>query len=255
MRALKRKWVKFLSITEQFYEYWILQVSKNFDIPVLRRIAGVFGAPSEDNPKALPEAEAQYFTISCYKTLVSLGDLKRYGHVASTKKPIYLERALDLYSLAHDLVPGRGHAHHQMGIVALAQEDDFAALFYFYMSMTAVQPHPGAKNNLENYFKKAHDQDRKGVLIRQQPGPPLKTLVKWFSKLQGLYYTDFNNGREIHKKNELENEVFHRIQSVIEKSEDLDSTFVSRMAQVAICAFEAANRQSQGTFTSPTVLF
>lgn len=96
----------------------------------------------------------QKVLVSCYRSLVQLGDLSRYRESELTDKDPNWSHAVGFYDLARYLMPGSGVAYNQLAIVALGDGNLFQATYYLYRALSTDEPHPQAEANLRRAFYK-----------------------------------------------------------------------------------------------------
>ena len=130
--------------------------------------------------------------------------------------------AVGYYDLARAIYPASGASHNQLAVIALADLNHLRATYHLYRALTAEEPHPSAKGNLEIEYKKIEDAWRKGELLHNDPGrdiqAPGKALVGWFMRLHARCY----RGVDFLEQDELESEVLGQL-AVDLKERSLDA--------------------------------
>ncbi|CAI4219233.1 unnamed protein product [Parascedosporium putredinis] len=191
-----------------------------------------------------PETQAMIM-LSVQETLTYLGDLSRYR---AQLKPNSRdnEAAITYYSLAHDVVPDRGFALHQIGVTYLETDKHLEVVYYFFMSLARQTPHPNAEKNLEAKLKtiQAGKSAISGSQSTQQilEGRVVQLLAKYMTN------TSFP-GRD-----ELEQTVLARLEQFLHSEHSSDS--VVRMAMVNMSAYYYAQKhQAQSLASAYTLSF
>lgn len=164
----------------------------------------------------------QSILLSCYQTLVRLGDLSRYRETELVSKDRNWGPAIGYYDLACTIYPQSGAAHNQLAVIALADGNHLRATYHLYRALAVQEPHPTAKGNLEIEFNKVFTAWRKGNLIVKGPGrtdSAAQVLRAWFVLLHARCY----KGEEFAEHDELEKEVLNHL-TVDLKERPLDST-------------------------------
>jgi len=174
--------------------------------------------------------------LSVQETLTYLGDLSRYR---AQLKPNSRdnEAAITYYSLAHDVIPDRGFALHQIGVTYLETDKHLEIVYYFFMSLARKTPHPNAEKNLEAKLKTI--QAGKSTISGSQS--PQQILEGRVVQLLAQYMTNASfSGRD-----ELEQTVLARLEQFLQSAHSSDS--VVRMAMVNMTAYYYAQKH-QGKF-------
>ncbi|KAM0284984.1 hypothetical protein ACHAQH_001673 [Verticillium albo-atrum] len=240
---LETPYVRFLKLSQSFYEEYIRRLANRYGIPELqvaaRRISSENkdaedsnGKNGKEGTKDVPAFIRLMALQSCYMTLIRLGDLVRYRlQVRHNKKPS-THLALTYYELAHDLKPTVGHAHHQMAIIYLDEKRDFDIVYHFFRSLAIEEPHPRATNNLELQFKTTLSSVKSGMPKQAGPYDP---LMMWFLRLHAYCY----RGEPFPQQRELEAEVIHRLDAAVR---DPDATaMLLKMVLINMAAYYVAS--------------
>jgi hypothetical protein len=110
--------------------------------------------------------------------------------------------------LASVIYPASGASHNQLAVIALADGNHFRATYHLYRALSAHNPHPSAKGNLEIEFKKVMNLWAKRELIKpEDQGIPGKALAPWFVYLHAQCY----KGNDFPEHDELESEVMSQL--------------------------------------------
>jgi len=255
-RKVEAKYGHFLRIAQKFYKGYIQHLSARYEIKELKRVAKSIQA--EDIPAKdviLPEGDLGHkVLVSCYQTLIHLGDLSRYRVEAKQKKTY--DTAQAFYSVAHDLMPESGRAYHQMGIVSQDENNRLDLLYHIYRALAVKEPHPKAREHLEGKFKaiKGQHASPRG----KAPSSAHDALILWFFKLHALFY----KGEPVSTQyNELEREVIHRLSSAIKDSSFSLSILKMALVNMSAChtasstTATAANKTTQSSFFQYTLHF
>ncbi|KAF2740747.1 hypothetical protein EJ04DRAFT_507763 [Polyplosphaeria fusca] len=246
LRKLSKSYLTFIKSSQKFYRQYILDLDAQFDgITELRKIAHTWKneAPRNAPRKRLSSALKGKVLVSCYQTLIYLGDLSRYRETELVDKDRNWGPAVGYYDLARELYPDSGHAHNQLAVIAQADSNHFRSTYHLYRSLASLQPHPRARPNLELDFKKIVSAWEKGELISNHrstsSNAPGRALVAWFIRLHSKLY----KGTEFREHDELESEVLTQITIEI-KEQALDSV-LQKMILINMAAEYFATIQMQ----------
>lgn len=170
---------------------------------------------------------------SCHSTLIRLGDLSRYRETELVIKDRNWGPAIGYYDLASLIYPVSGASYNQLAVIALADGDHFRATYHLYRALSAHNPHPSAKGNLEIEFRKVMNLWAKRELIRPEDGGiPGRALAPWFVYLHAQCY----KGDDFPEHDELESEVMSHLASDIrERERSLEGT-IQKFCLVNIAA-------------------
>ncbi|WQF75571.1 Putative telomerase activating protein Est1 [Colletotrichum destructivum] len=242
-RKLDRMYSGFLKTAQKFYIAFIQRLSAVYPISELQRIAEGIKAEklAEENPMAnTTPAVRQIILKYVHSALIHLGDLSRYRMQARHRVPSY-EAALTYYSLAHDIVPTSGFAHHQMGIIYLDEKKHLDIIYHFYRAMAIEEPHPMASQNLEAELKSLQGP----ITPARRTGPPdtQEAFVAWFVRL----HSHFSKGEIFSSYQELEKEVVNHLEIAIKAPNT--QAMLLKMVLLNISAFYASNEKLNGKRT------
>lgn len=178
---------------------------------------------------------------SCHSTLIRLGDLSRYRETELVTKDRNWGPAIGYYDLASLIYPVSGASYNQLAVIALADGDHFRATYHLYRALSAHDPHPSAKGNLEIEFRKVMNLWAKRELIRPEDGGiPGRALAPWFVYLHAQCY----KGDDFPEHDELESEVMSHLASDIrERERSLEGT-IQKFCLVNIAAEVFAQTRS-----------
>ncbi|KAL2753322.1 hypothetical protein ACRALDRAFT_2029186 [Sodiomyces alcalophilus JCM 7366] len=247
---LERSYLEFLKVSQRFYEGFIQRLATIYDVPELRLASKRIDSKelAEKNPvRDVPETARQLLVLSCSMTLIHIGDLVRYRCQARHhKKPNY-RSALTYYSLAHDLNPSSGHAHHQMAIVYLDEKKHFEIVYHFFMSLAVARPHPRALQNLESELKSLISSSGAPNSASRRSGPPNThdPFMNWFVRLHAFFY----QGEKFSQQGELENEVLHRLDMSVRAADT--EAMLMKMVLVNMAAYYVAKTRVSAQGTGP----
>lgn len=199
---------------------------------------------SDDPPVSVDEDLRRRILSSCHSTLIRLGDLSRYRE---TELVIGKSRnwgpAIGYYDLASVLNPDSGASHNQLAVIALADGNHLRATYHLYRALSAREPHPTSKGNLEIEFKKIRSAWAKGELIpTEDAGIPGKALTHWFVYLHAQCY----KGVDFAEHDELESEVLGQL-AVDLKERSLEG-MLQKFVVINIAAEDFSKVRSNGTY-------
>jgi hypothetical protein len=182
-------------------------------------------------------------SLSCHATLIRLGDLSRYREAElAAGKGRNWGPAIGYYDLASVIHPDSGASHNQLAVIALADNNHLRAMYHLYRALSAQEPYPTSKGNLEIEFRKIITAWTKRELIpREDAGIPGKALTPWFVYLHARCY----KGAEFSEHDELENEVLSQL-AVDLKERSLEGT-LQKFCIINIAAEHCAQVRMAGT--------
>ncbi|KAL0930914.1 telomerase activating protein est1 [Colletotrichum truncatum] len=236
-RKLDKMYIGFLKTAQGFYIAYIQRLAAVFPIPELLRIAEGIKAENlvEENPIAnVTPIVRQCILKFCHAALIHLGDLSRYRTQNRPKVPY--EAALTYYSLAHDIIPTSGFAHHQMGIIYLDEKKHLDIIYHFYRALAIDEPHPMASQNLEAELKTLQ-QPPTPARRAGAPPDPQEAFVLWFVRLHAYFY----KGEPFPQHQELEDEVIHRLEMATKAPNTRE--LLQKMVLLNMSAFYHSNRK------------
>ncbi|KXH58878.1 telomerase activating protein Est1 [Colletotrichum salicis] len=243
-RKLDRMYSGFLKTAQKFYVAFVQRMSAVYPIPELQRIAEGIKAEklAEENPMAnTTPAVRQIILKYVHLVLIHLGDLSRYRMQARHKVPSY-EAALTYYSLAHDILPNSGFAHHQMGIIYLDERKHLDIIYHFYRAMAIQDPHPMAAQNLESELKSLSAPTT--PVRRIGPPDPQEAFVTWFVKL----HSHFSKGEPFPQHEGLEKEVINHLEMAIKAPNT--QPILLKMVLLNMSAFYVYNNKAKGDWAT-----
>lgn len=178
---------------------------------------------------------------SCHGTLIRLGDLSRYRESELVTKDRNWGPAIGYYDLASVINPASGASQNQLAIIALADGNHLRATYHLYRALSAQEPHPTAKGNLEIELRKIMSAWAKRELIRpEDAGIPGRALTPWFLYLHAKCY----KGTDFPEHDELESEVLSQLAVEI-RERSLEGT-LQKFCLVNIAAEDFAKVRSIG---------
>ncbi|CRG87105.1 Protein SMG7 [Talaromyces islandicus] len=254
-RKLEKHYLEFIKSSQKFYRGYIQHLSSHFGgVPELEQVARKFNFDnlSVDSPINLDPSLRQRILLSCHATLIRLGDLSRYRETEIvTGKPRNWGPAIGYYDLASVIHPASGASHNQLAVIALADGNHLRATYHLYRALSAQEPHPTSKGNLEIELRKILSAWAKRELIpREDAGIPGKALTPWFVYLHAQCY----KGLDFTEHDELENEVLSQL-AVDLKERSLEGA-LQKFVLINIAAEDfATTRSNNGESTHNAALF
>ncbi|KAJ5165381.1 DNA/RNA-binding domain E.t1.c1-type [Penicillium coprophilum] len=210
-RKLERHYLDFIKSSQRFYRGYIQHLSSRFGgIVELERVARKFNFENlSGQPPIKPSNDLRKLILqSCHATLIRLGDLSRYRESELVSKDRNWGPAIGYYDLASVINPASGASQNQLAIIALADGNHLRATYHLYRALSAQEPHPTAKGNLEIEFRKIMSAWAKRELIRpEDAGIPGRALTPWFLYLHAKCY----KGTDFPEHDELESEVLSQL--------------------------------------------
>ncbi|KAJ5836845.1 DNA/RNA-binding domain E.t1.c1-type [Penicillium robsamsonii] len=210
-RKLERHYLDFIKSSQRFYRGYIQHLSSRFGgIVELERVARKFNFENlSGQPPIKPPNDLRRLILqSCHATLIRLGDLSRYRESELVSKDRNWGPAIGYYDLASVINPASGASQNQLAIIALADGNHLRATYHLYRALSAQEPHPTAKGNLEIELRKIMSAWAKRELIRpEDAGIPGRALTPWFLYLHAKCY----KGTDFPEHDELESEVLSQL--------------------------------------------
>ncbi|KAJ5619007.1 hypothetical protein N7510_002991 [Penicillium lagena] len=274
-RKLEKHYLDFIKSSQRFYRGYIQHLSSHFGgILELEKVARKFSFESEpflcyqfncpvtrltalhtdlsaQPPTRVSSDLRKRILQSCHATLIRLGDLSRYREAELVSKDRNWGPAIGYYDLASVIYPASGASHNQLAIIALADVNHLRATYHLYRALSAQEPHPSAKGNLEIEFKKVMNAWAKRELIRpEDAGIPGRALAPWFVYLHAQCY----KGTDFPEHDELESEVLSQL-AVDIRERSLEGTLQKFcLVNIAAEAF-ARTRAADGPVSNASVFF
>lgn len=210
------------------------RASQNADLRLSSDLSG--------QPPIKPSDELRgLILLSCHATLIRLGDLSRYRESELVNKDRNWGPAIGYYDLASVINPASGASQNQLAIIALADGNHLRATYHLYRALSAQEPHPTAKGNLEIEFRKIMSAWAKRELIRpEDAGIPGRALTPWFLYLHAKCY----KGTDFPEHDELESEVLSQLAVEI-RERSLEGT-LQKFCLINIAAEDFAKVRSTG---------
>ncbi|KAL4807803.1 hypothetical protein BDV18DRAFT_136089 [Aspergillus unguis] len=222
-RKLEKHYLEFIKSSQRFYRGYIQQLASHFGgISELEKVIKRFNFDnlSAEPPIRCTEFLRKYILQSCHATLIRLGDLSRYRETELVTKERNWGPAIGYYDLATVIYPASGASHNQLAVIALADGNHLRATYHLYRALSAQEPHPTAKGNLEIEFRKVMSLWTKGELMqRDDAGIPGRALAPFFVYLHAQCY----RGADFPEHDELESEVLNQL-AVDLKERSLEGT-------------------------------
>ncbi|CAG8406523.1 unnamed protein product [Penicillium salamii] len=241
-RKLERHYLDFIKSSQRFYRGFIQHLASRFGgILELERVARKFNFENlSGQPPIKPSSELRTLIIqSCHSTLIRLGDLSRYRESELVSKDRNWGPAIGYYDLASVIKPASGASQNQLAIIALADGNHLRAMYHLYRALSAQEPHPAAKGNLELEFRKIMTAWARKELIRpEDAGIPGRALTPWFLYLHAKCY----KGTDFPEHDELESEVLSQLGVEI-RERSLEGT-LQKFCLINIAAEDYANFRS-----------
>ena len=183
--------------------------------------------------------------LSCYHTLIHLGDLSRYraSKLDDPEKRNW-GPAVGYYGLAGEIWPESGISHNQRAMIAVETGNHLSTIYHFYRALSVEKPHPLAKDNLEKEFKRIITAWDKGELIKTGSkdgnSGAGSALIAWFVRLHSKCY----KGEQFTGHDELEKEVLGQLTTEI-KDRSLETTMV-KFIIINVAAEDFSSARLQG---------
>ena len=242
-RKVLKHYADFIKTSQFFYKGYIQRLASHFaSLDKLRTIAHRLSLSQltvDKRIKVTPEIK-DLIEKSCYDTLLHLGDLSRYRNNMRTKDRSW-EPALGYYKLAEALNPDNGHAHNQIAVISVHDEDHLNAIYYLYRAIATLQPHPLARKNLEHEFKVVTTSYQR---LQNSAESREGKLTLLFMRLHAEFYKGASYGRS---HEEIENTVLNRIPVLLKEQafEDTLSQYVLVNIAAQYLALEKVNGPSR----------
>ncbi|KAJ5280423.1 hypothetical protein N7478_005795 [Penicillium angulare] len=253
-RKLEKHYLDFIKSSQRFYRGYIQHLSSHFGgILELEKVARKFNFEnlSAQPPSSVTPDLRKRILQSCHATLIRLGDLSRYRETELVAKDRNWGPAIGYYDLASVVYPTSGASHNQLAVIALADGNHFRATYHLYRALSARDPHPSAKGNLEIEFRKVMNAWAKRELIRpEDAGIPGRALAPWFVYLHAQCY----KGNDFPEHDELESEVMSQLAVDIREQRSLEGT-LQKFCLVNIAAEDFARARSTEESANARIFF
>ncbi|KAJ5745297.1 hypothetical protein N7520_010479 [Penicillium odoratum] len=253
-RKLEKHYLDFIKSSQRFYRGYIQHLSSHFSgILELKKVACKFNFEnlSAQSPSSITPDLRKRILQSCHATLIRLGDLSRYRETELVSKDRNWGPAIGYYDLASVIYPTSGASHNQLAVIALADGNHFRATYHLYRALSARDPHPSAKGNLEIEFRKVMNAWAKRELIRpEDAGIPGRALAPWFVYLHAQCY----KGNDFSEHDELESEVMSQFAVDIREQRSLEGT-LQKYCLVNIAAEDFARARSTEESANARIFF
>ncbi|KAJ5104521.1 hypothetical protein NUU61_001868 [Penicillium alfredii] len=241
-RKLEKHYLDFIKSSQRFYRGYIQHLSSHFGgIVELEKVAQKFNFEnlSTQSTPSVPHDLRKRILQSCHATLIRLGDLSRYRETELVINERNWGPAIGYYDLASVIYPASGVSHNQLAVIALADSNHLRATYHLYRALSAQEPHPSAKGNLEIEFRKIMNAWAKRELIRpEDSGIPGRALAPWFVYLHAKCY----KGTDFPEHDELESEVLSQL-AVDIRERSLEGT-LQKFCLVNVAAEDFARTRS-----------
>ncbi|PRP89300.1 hypothetical protein PROFUN_02174 [Planoprotostelium fungivorum] len=123
--------------------------------------------------------------ISCHRCLVFLGDLHRYKRdLIDLPQQQEWTLAATFYQRALYLIPDFGNPHNQLAVLATHAEENFAAIYQYFRSITILNPFPTAKDNLHLLFEMNKTREEQAKNLESLD----RHMLCKFTYLHGILY-------------------------------------------------------------------
>lgn len=191
----------------------------------------------------MPENEDDSILLSCHWSLIRLGDLSRWREMQLVTENRNWAPAIHYYTLAGKLYSASGAPHNQLAMIALQDANHVRAVYHLYRALAAREPHPLARKNLTNEFKKIDQASSKAqqsqVGLEKDVQKPNIVFLGLLMQLHAQFY----RGVEHPEHNELENQALsHLVRALNEHT--LGSTF-RKLILINLAAEHAAKEWAE----------
>ena len=231
-RKVEKRYADFLKTSQFFYKSFVQRLASQYPGNFgLRRVAKCMGLDvlSAEKQKTLDPFMTSRLELSCYHTLLRLGDLSRYRNELRTKDRSWAT-ALGYYQLAQHLLPELGNAHNQLAVISINEQDHLSAVYHIYRAFTALEPVKDNINNLEVEFNKIiADRSKQSGSVKIDS---LTALINWFTMLHAKYF----RGIDFASKHELESEVLTRLTTLLRDSKCVIEDILHKFVIINIAA-------------------
>ena len=243
LRKIEKQYTRHLKTAQYFYRGFIERLSARYRLPRLQRIAHAMGSSVQflDIVDATADKVDTLVCQSCHRALLQLGDLARYRARHGRQRDHGPDAALAYYGLAHELRPSSGVAHHQIAVVLAGEKQDFDIVYHFYRAWAVKEPHPLVARNLASEFQAILASAAQG---RTTAGlDPQHMFASWFVRLHARFF----KGEPFLQRDELEEEVMHRFETLLRAPEAL--SMLQKALFVNLSAYHVALGTVHGNAT------
>jgi len=212
----------FLHSANKFYNELIKKLQEKYNL----KLDG-----TEYPLKALKDETPNFHKsyLSCHRCLIFLGDLARY-HRDLVNHPSQKDwvKASRFYKQALKLIPDNGNPHNQLAVLATYVDDEFGAVYHYFLSLGCAHPFLTAKDNLQVLFEKNRQKFSAEGNESAEPHHPLfssemKRFLSRFVRLHGMLFTKTS----LDKFEEYEGEVLREAENLFQKDEISEETLLN----------------------------
>lgn len=182
----------------------------------------------------------QVIRLSAHETLIRLGDLSRYRELQFGGKKPNWGPAVGYYDLAGAIHPASGASHHQLAVVAQHSGSHLRATYHLYRSLAVEEPHPRARENLEQEFQKITAALAKGELDAFDGQGSERIMIPQFLLLHARSY----RVEDLSRNDDVEREVLGQLAHFLTRR-SAEST-LSKVVLINIAAQYDAGVRLQG---------
>lgn len=158
-----------------------------------------------------PEDKDNSKILSCYWSLIRLGDLSRWREMQLLSKNPNWVPAINHYTLAGRICPASGASHNQLAMIALQDATHLCAVYHLYRSLAAKEPHPLARKNLTAELRKVEQLSSRIQQIQHSHEDDAHESI---DALEGSFvqlHVEYFRGADLVARSELENEVLSHL--------------------------------------------
>ena len=198
-RKAEKLYLDFIKSSHKFYRGFIQRICSHFSgvgeiYDIARRMH--LDLLSVDTPIDVDTAQKEQLLRSCHMTLIRCGDLSRYRELELGQKQRNWGPAKGYYECGAQLVPTSGLSFNQLSMMALADNDNFRALYLIYRCLTTADPFPMAEENLATLLRKVRQKSIEPSVPETKLGPAEVPFVKLHAKAYGDSFDDFRSERD-----------------------------------------------------------
>lgn len=203
-RKIAKRYLTWIKDSQRFYRCFIQTLTElHGGIPELNALVSnqKLTISSEEN------IEHEVIRLSAHSTLIRLGDLSRYREIQFGGKTPNWGPAVGYYDLAGAIYPASGTSHHQLAVVAQHSGSHLRATYHLYRSLAVEEPHPRARENLEQEFQKITAALEKGELDAFDGQGPERAMIPQFL----LLHARSHKVEDLSRHDDFEHEVLGQL--------------------------------------------
>ncbi|RVD88046.1 uncharacterized protein DFL_002244 [Arthrobotrys flagrans] len=254
LRKVYTYFTKFIKLSSKFYRALIQRLISHFSVHNLKFVAAEFKfeIDTSDRERDYPSQIQNSAILTCYESLLHLGDLSRYRENYGEPNPRNPDAknwgpAKGYYTLARKVIPAHPKAFNQLAVLAQYEQSHFTAIYYLYRSLLAEEPdeatHETTLSNLKICFVKILKDNA------SSDGVASDEITAMFSRYHAHCFLSNDASEYESLKSDLLNQITLGV-----KERAVPTVILNRMILINIAAEHLALSRDRATLSSPKVV-